>query len=471
MFSLNSALSAYDISKAVMAQEVSAKDVVNFYLQRIDKYNSQLLAFTEVLTERALKKADEIDQKIQQGQKIGPLAGVPFAVKNLFDIEGVVTLAGSSINKENNPASKDAILIDRLESQGAILIGALAMGEYAYDFTGENKHYGNCANPWDTSRMSGGSSSGSGSAVAGMLVPLSLGSDTNGSIRVPSSFCGLFGLKPTYGRLPRTGSFPFCDSLDHLGPMARTVKDLAKSFDVLQGYDSGDHACVKLAKADVMSALEESVENLEIKRAAGYFDTSDFPQAQEAVDKVCDALNIKTEIEIPGALEGRSAAYLITNVESSRLHLPRLQRQPENFDPDTRDRFIAGAMLPALWYTRALQTRHWYHEQVMKMFESVDVVVAPATPCVAPKIGEKILNIRGEQQALRPNLGYFTQPISAIGLPSCVVPTLNDETGLPIGVQIIAAPWREDLCLRVAKTLEDKGFKVLEAEKFRDSSD
>jgi len=468
MFRLHANLKAEDISRAVNGRLITAREVVEYYLSRIKKYNGKLLAFTHTLNERALKQADAIDTQIKHGEHPGELAGVPFAVKNLYDIRGLTTLAGSKINQHNDSADSDSALIQRLENHGAILIGALSMGEYAYDFTGENTHYGNCANPWDTSRMSGGSSSGSGASVAGMLVPLSLGSDTNGSIRVPSSFCGLFGLKPTYGRLPRTGSFPFCHSLDHLGPMARCVSDLAISFAAMQGFDSTDHACANVVDVDVLSKLSTGIDGIVIGKATGYFNADEFPQAQQAAHKVCRALKVKTEVDIRGTKEGRSAAYIITNAESSRLHLTRLQQQPQNFDHDTRDRFIAGAMLPSSWYIRALQTRHWYQQQALHVFKDVDILIAPATPCVAPKIGEKTLTISGEAQPLRPNLGYFTQPISALGFPSCVIPTLDNETKLPIGVQIIAAPWREDLCLRVAKTLEDMGFRTLEASGFID---
>src|SRR6202012_3195836 len=166
------------------------------------------------------------------------LAGVPFAVKNLFDVEGLATRAGSKINRDLKPSARDATLIERLEAAGAGLVGALNMGEYAYDFTGENIHDGPSRNPHEPTRMTGGSSGGSGAAVGGRLVPLALGSDTNGSIRVPASFCGLFGLKPTYGRLTRAGRFPFGSALDHLGPLARSVRDLAVSYDVMQGYDA-----------------------------------------------------------------------------------------------------------------------------------------------------------------------------------------------------------------------------------------
>ncbi len=199
----------------------------------------------QLVAERAGATAATLDAARGAGRPLGPLAGVPFAVKNLFDIAGLPTLAGSRINRSRAPATRDAALITRLEAAGAVLLGALNMGEFAYDFTGENAHYGPSRNPHDVSRMTGGSSGGSGGAVAGGLVPLALGSDTNGSIRVPASFCGVFGLKPTYGRLTRAGSFPFVASLDHVGPLARSTRDLALAYDAMAGHDPDDPVCVE----------------------------------------------------------------------------------------------------------------------------------------------------------------------------------------------------------------------------------
>ena len=227
--------SASDIAEAVSSGRMSALDVTNNALARIQSVDAKLNAFTDVVAERARATARKLDASIASGKKAGPLAGVPFAVKNLFDIEGLSTRAGSKINRDRAPSSCDATLIERMEAAGAVLVGALNMGEYAYDFTGENVHDGASCNPHDLTRMSGGSSGGSGSAVGGGLVPLALGSDTNGSIRVPSSFCGIFGLKPTYGRLSRARTFPFVASFDHLGPFARSVRDLALAYDAMQG--------------------------------------------------------------------------------------------------------------------------------------------------------------------------------------------------------------------------------------------
>ncbi len=448
------------IGGAVGRGEVPAAAVVEATLQRIARHNPQLNCFSEVLAGRARQRAAALDAQIAAGVPVGPLAGVPFAAKNLYDIAGVVTLAGSRIKRDDPPATHDAVLIQRLEAAGAILVGALAMGEYAYDFTGENEHYGACRNPWDSARMSGGSSSGSGSATAAGLAPISLGSDTNGSIRVPASLCGLFGLKPTYGRLPRSGSYPFSDSLDHLGPLARNSTDLALAYDCLQGFDGGDPACARLAPAPTLPGLEHGIEGLRIGLAGGYFDCSDFPEAEAAVATVASALGARQTLALEGADAGRSAAYLITNAEGAALHVDRLRQRPQDFDRDTRERFLAGCLWPAQWYVRAQAVRRWWLEQMLETFREVDLIIAPATPCTAPLVGTRTLKVRGEEQLLRPNLGLFTQPFSAIGLPVVSVPLLSAASQLPIGVQLVAPPWREDLCLRAARELERQGVTL-----------
>lgn len=453
--SLDAFAPAHEIAAKVRSGEVSAEVVTSAFLDRIARLNPLVNAYTDVTAERAFVQARGIDAARARGEALGPLAGVPFAAKNLFDIAGLPTRAGSKINRERAPAARDAVLIERLAAAGAVLLGGLNMGEYAYDFTGENAHDGACRNPHDLTRMAGGSSSGSGSATAAGLAPLSLGSDTNGSIRVPGSLCGIFGLKPTYGRLPRTRSFPFCDSLDHLGPFARNVTDLALAYDALQGPDEHDPACAQRGVEPVMPSLSKGVAGLRIAIAGGYFATDGMPEAGEAVARVAEALGVSKTVEVEGAAIGRAAAFLVTNAESAAFHLDRLRARADDFDPDTRDRFLAGAMLPAAWYLQAQRARRWYHDRVMRLFESVDLIIAPATPCPAPAIGQRTLTLRGETVPLRPNLGLFTQPISCIGLPVAAVPVFGTE--LPIGVQLVAPPWREDICLRAAHALERMG--------------
>lgn len=452
---------AHRIAADISEGAVTAEAVTKAFLARIERVNPVVNAFTDVTAERAREQARGIDKARAAGQALGPLAGVPFAAKNLFDITGLPTKAGSKINRERAPATRDAVLVERLTAAGAVLLGGLNMGEYAYDFTGENAHDGPCRNPHDPARMAGGSSSGSGAATAAGLSSLSLGSDTNGSIRVPSSLCGIFGLKPTYGRLPRTRSFPFCDSLDHLGPFARDVTDLAMAYDLLQGADPADPACAQRPVEPVLASLRQGVGDLRIAVASGHFSTDDMPEAAAAVAAVAKGLGITRTIELAGAGIARAAAFLITNAESSTFHLERLRERADDFDPETRDRFLAGAMLPAAWYVGAQRARRWFHDEMMRVFEGVDLIIAPATPCPAPLVGQKVLELRGESVPLRPNLGLFTQPISAIGLPVAAAPVFGG--GLPIGVQIIAAPWREDLCLRAAFALQQAGVCVARA--------
>ncbi|MGJ4948490.1 AtzE family amidohydrolase [Bradyrhizobium sp. HKCCYLS20291] len=454
-------MSAIAIAAAVKAGKLSAVEATEAALACIARRNGVLNAFTDVTAERARAKAREVDVAIAAGKPVGPLAGVPYAVKNLFDVAGLPTRAGSKINRDRPAAARDATLIERMDAAGAVLVGALNMGEYAYDFTGENVHDGPSRNPHDPTRMSGGSSGGSGSAVGGGLVPIALGSDTNGSIRVPSSFCGIFGLKPTYGRLSRARSFPFVASLDHLGPFARSVEDLALAYDAMQGPDPDDAACTARAPEPVSGLLSQGLGDLRIALAGGHFQKHLFPEATEAVSRVATALKATDVVEVPEAARARAAAYVISTTEGASLHLDRLRTLPNDFDPAVRDRLIAGAMIPAPMVDRAQKFRRWYRAQMLDIFKSVDVLIAPATPCIAPKLGQATFVLDGVELPVRANIGIHTQPISFIGLPVVAVPIPLEP--MPIGVQIIAAPWCEHIALRVAHALQQLGVAAAPA--------
>ena len=449
---LSKAATATEIARAIAGGTVKAAAVIDATLKRIAASEPTVNAFTDIVAERARQRAAEIDA----GKHRGPLMGVPFAVKNLFDIEGLPTRAGSKINIDGPKAARDGALVRKLEEAGAILVGGLNMGEYAYDFTGENAHYGPSRNPRDTTRMTGGSSGGSGAAVAAGEVPLALGSDTNGSIRVPSSLCGLFGLKPTYGRLSRAGSFPFVDAFDHLGPIARSTEDLALSFDAMQGWDPDDPVCTDRSPEPTLPRLVEGIDGLRIAIAGDYFTRGGEPEAFEAVATVAKALGATRTVVLPEAAAARAAAYVITAIEGGQVHLPRLRARPQDFDPDTRERFMAGVLLPGAWYVKAQRFRRRYRANVLKVFEEADIVLAPATPCTAPKLGQVMMKLGGIDLPVRANLGLFTQPLSFIGLPVVVAP-LQRPGGLPIGVQIVARPFNEQAALRVAAFLEKQG--------------
>jgi AtzE family amidohydrolase len=441
------------IARAVAEGDASAEEIARAALDRIDASNAEIGAFTDVTRERALAEAKAIDRARTEGRPLGPLAGVPYAVKNLYAVAGISTRAGSRISAADPPAKEDALLISRMKAAGAVLLGALNMGEYAYDFTGENAHDGPSRNPLDTTRMTGGSSGGSAAAVAAGFVPVSLGSDTNGSIRVPAAFCGLYGLKPTYGRLPRTGTFPFCDSLDHLGPFARSVADLALVYDAIRGHDASDPVCADRPAEALTPEIAVGHAGLRIAVATGYFRTDAEPGALAALDRAARTLAATNEIEIPRAAEARAAAFLITNAEGSALHLERIRHRAADFDPDTRDRFIAGALLPANWYVAAQRFRRVFETTMADIFRRYDVILAPSTPTSAPRLGQKTLSIGGKEVPLRAHMGIYTQPISFIGLPVAAVP-VRTGGAMPYGIQVIAPPWREDLCLRVAASLE-----------------
>ncbi len=448
---------AITISTAVREGKVSAVEVTKAALARIATRNHLFNCFTTITAETALTDAALIDREIAQGNHSGVLAGVPFAVKNLFDIAGFTTLAGSKINAVNPAATQNATAVAKLKQAGAVLVGALNMDEYAYGFVTENSHYGATHNPHDLQRVAGGSSGGSAAAVAAGLVPLTLGSDTNGSIRVPAALCGVFGFKPTYGRLSRAGVALFSSSFDHIGPFARSVQDIATVFDVLQGEDDRDPICTKRPAELCLPQLKQDISDIRIAIAADYFTKGAEPEALAAVQKVADAIEVTEYVIIPEAHRARAAAFVITASEGANLHLDKLRSRPEDFDPATRDRFLAGALIPSNWYLQAQRFRRWYRDRIREVFQNVDVILAPTTPISAPLIGQQTMILDGEEILVRPHLGLFTQPLSFIGLPVLSVPILRPNA-LPLGVQLIAAPYNEALILRVAATLEAKGI-------------
>jgi AtzE family amidohydrolase len=330
------------------------------------------------------------------------------------------------------------------------------MDEYAYGFTTENSHYGPVRNPHDATRVAGGSSGGSGAAVGAGLVPLTLGSDTNGSVRVPASLCGVFGLKPTYGRVSRTGTTLFAGSFDHVGALGRSVRDVTAALDVMQGPDPQDPVCATRPLEPCLPLLGEGIDGLRIAVLDGHFARGGEPEVFAAVARVAAALGTSRRVTIPEAHRARAAAMVITASEGANAHLADLKRRPHDFDPLTRDRFLAGALVPAAAYVQAQRFRAWYRARVAELFGEVDVLLAPTTPCPAPRIGQDRIVLDGVEVLTRPNLGVYTQPLSFIGLPVLSAPVTRPGA-LPLGVQIVGAPFREAHVLRVGALLEAKG--------------
>lgn len=452
-------VSIQTLQRAIQQGEISALEVAKRTLQAVEQHNPALNAWTEVTGPRMLKEASAIDAQRQRGATLPPLAGTPYAVKNLFDVAGHTTLAGASLFSDRPAARADAFAVDKLRRSGALLSGMLNMDAYAYGFTTENSHYGATHNPRDLSRVAGGSSGGSAAAVAAGLVHFSLGTDTNGSIRVPASLCGIFGLKPTFGRLSRSGSHPFVASLDHIGPLARRVEDLALVYDLLQGADHTDAFQADHPLAATLPGLSQGSEGLRCGVLGGFFARWCDEDARAAVAVVAAALYAQEEVLMPDAELARSAAFIMTAAEGGNHYLPALRQTPEQFEPNSRERLLAGAMMPGAWYVQAQRFRRHFQQQVLPLFDRFDVLIAPATPCSAITIGQQTLSIQGESLPAKASMGMLTQPISFLGLPVCTVP-LATRSGLPIGLQLIARPFNEEAVLRAAWALEQRGITI-----------
>ncbi|MDB5824920.1 MAG: AtzE family amidohydrolase [Herminiimonas sp.] len=446
---------AVQIAKRIAEGEVTAVQVLEQAAARIEKLDGEINCFTTLTLARARQEAAAIDALRAAGAPLPALAGVPYAVKNLFDVEDEVTLSGGKVNSANPPASADALLVSRMRAAGAVLVGMLNMDEHAYGFTTENTHYGATKNPHDTRRIAGGSSGGSAAAVAAGLVPITLGSDTNGSIRVPSSLCGIFGLKPTYGRLPSRGTYPFVTSLDHLGPFAASVGDLALVYDALMTPGKSEKGNAQRATGPLPGGAH-AVFGKRIAVLGGWFKDCAGPAAQDAVRRVAQALGATVTVEWASAEQARAAAFMVTGSEGGALHRARLVTRYDEYEPLSRDRLVAGSLIPASWVVQAQRVREQALRQVMTLFRDYDLLIAPSTPVTAPLIGTEELLINGRRYPARASMGLLTQPISCVGLPVCAVPVWDTEgaEGLPIGVQLIAAPWREDICLAAGRLLE-----------------
>ena len=396
-------------------------------------------AVTRVLAERARSEAARIDALVAAGLDPGPLAGVPYGVKDLFDVAGLPTTAGSAVYSGAPPASVDAEAIRRLEAAGAVLVATLNMDEFAYGFATINANHGTTRNPRDRARLAGGSSGGSAAIVAAGALAFSLGSDTNGSIRVPASLCGLYGLKPAHETLPLAGTFPFAHSFDDIGPFATTLADLACLWEVLAGAPF---------------AAEDAPGEIRVARLGGRFRENADAAQLEAIDFAAPNAPL---VELPDVARARSAAFLITAYEGGRLHRDALTTSAMAFDPAVRDRLLAGALLPDELYAHAQEWRAQFNQRLRARLGAFDVLLAPATPCAAPLIADPRIEIDGAMSPARADLGIHTQPISFTGLPSLCVP-LRRPGQLPLGLQIIGLPGGEARMLRYAALLEEKGL-------------
>ena len=419
---------AQDLARAVRTGHKTASEIAIAAVAaaRADKHR----AFTRIFEARARVEAARSHK--------GSLAGVPVAVKDLFDVEGEVTTAGAALRRKAPPARKDAEALQRLNAAGAVLIGSVNMDEFAYGFATVNAHFGTTTNPYDPLRLAGGSSGGSAAAVAAGIVPIALGSDTNGSVRVPASLCGVWGMRPADGAIPLEGVFPFVELLDTVGPFARTSRDLKQLYNVLSGTDEpARHAPLRIA------------------RLGGFFARNGAPEVEAALTTVLAHLNCEAVADVAEAEAGRSAGFLITAAMGGALHLETLRDRAMDYDPAVRDRLLAGCLMPSAALAKALAFRERYRRIFANLFERFDILIAPATPSSAPLISEGTVMIDGKPASARANLGIYAQAISLTG--AAVVSAPVKTKGLPIGLQFISKPGNEGLLFGLMHRLEDEG--------------
>ena len=429
------------IAAQVREGRLSARQVAIDTLDRIARHDG-LNAATRLLRERALADAARVDAAVAAGRDPGPLAGVPFAVKDLFDVAGKTTTAGARQRAHAPAAARDAEVVARLCAAGAVLVATANMDEFAYGFSTENAHYGTTRNPHDPDRLAGGSSGGSAALVGAGLVPLALGSDTNGSIRVPASLCGIFGLRPSFGALSVEGVYPFVERLDTVGCFARSPEDMALAHAVMLGEALSPFA----GGRPRVAAL------------GGWFAGRADAAVLAGIDRIAAHLEAGPPVVLRNAAAARSAGFLLTGAEGGHRHLPALRRDAMAFDPATRDRLIAGALQPVAAVRDAEAVAARFVAEVADALAGHDLLLAPATPMPAPRIDATTIVIDGQTLSARADLGLHTQPLSLAGVPILSVPLAQAEGVLPIGVQLIAAPGREALLFETAAALVAAGL-------------
>ena len=456
-------LSALALGQMIRDLEVSPVEVINACLEHIHSFDKKINAFIRVFNEAAISDAKKAQDEIMAGHWRGPLHGVPFAVKDLFDTAGAPATAGSKIWKDYVPVA-DAHVVKKLREAGAILIGKLNMHEFAFGITSRNPHYGPTLNPWDLTRMCGGSSSGSAAALAAGFVPLALGTDTGGSIRIPSSLCGTVGLKPTYGLVSRRGVLPLSWSLDHVGPMARQVEDIALGLQIIAGHDSKDHSSANCKPEDYITQLKDDMNGLVIGLPTTFFYEDLRKDVKEAVLKAVKGMETLgasvREIDIPGIIEDDIAAFTVLFSEASTCLEAHARNRPQDVGDEVMSGIRLGMTIPATRYIHALRIRTKLIDVLADVFSQVDLLVVPGTTVDAPPIESQEVSIGPDRMInVRSALTRFTRYFNLAGNPVLCVPCGFSNQRLPVGMQIIGRPFDEATLLK-AGHLFQKAFPL-----------
>jgi aspartyl-tRNA(Asn)/glutamyl-tRNA(Gln) amidotransferase subunit A len=444
-------LGAAELARRFVRGALSPVEVARALLERIERLDPALNAFVLVTAERALREAREAEAEIRAGRVRGPLHGVPLALKDLFDTAGLPTASGSRILAGHVP-SRDAAVVERLRAAGLVLLGKTNLHEFAFGVTTDNPHTGASRNPWDPARSPGGSSGGSGAALAAGLCALSAGTDTGGSIRIPAGACGVVGLKPTFGRVSRRGVTPLAWSLDHVGPMARTVEDAALLLEAMAGPDAEDPWCSSAPAGGFAADLECGLRGLTLGVPGEWF----FSGLQSAVEAaVREALAVLgregarcVTVPAPHMHEAHTAAHAILAVEASAFHEPWLRERAGDYGEDVRRGLELGQLVSGVDYVNARRVQALVRAETLAVLRETDALVTPTLPRTAPPVGEAL--------SREPDVAWnrFLTPFNLTGLPAVSVPCGWDEVGLPVGLQIVGRPFDEAAVLRVARGFE-----------------
>jgi aspartyl-tRNA(Asn)/glutamyl-tRNA(Gln) amidotransferase subunit A len=444
-----------EAAAALCARKVSSVELTTAALDRIARFNPATNAIQTLMADSALSQARQADAELARGGARGPLHGVPVAVKDLFYTKGVRTTGGSKLFAGYVP-DHDAAVVERLAQAGAVLVGKTGLHELAYGITSNNPHFGAVRNPWDRDRIPGGSSGGSGAAVSAGMVFMAMGSDTGGSIRIPASYCGTVGLKPTFGRVSRFGSMPLGFSLDHMGPLARSVRDAAATLNAIAGFDPRDQACSRRPVEDYIPEPEPSIRGLRVGLPENfYFDRvdADVDAAVRGAFRTAESLGAHVvPLRMPDIVAVNAVARVVLLAEASAVLEPYLDRR-DQIGPDVLALLDQGRLLPATDYVNAQRLRRRMQAEFARLWRQVDCVFTPTTPITAPRIGETTAVIAGETEDVRLASTRLVRGINPLGLPALSIPCGADRRGLPAGLQIIGKPFSEALILRVAQAI------------------
>ncbi|MEK3937191.1 amidase [Sporosarcina sp. FSL W7-1349] len=445
-----------ELAPLIENKEVSPVDVANDVFDQIEALNEEVNAFISITKEKALDQARLAEKEIQEGRYRGPLHGIPMAIKDNIYIANEPTTMGSKIHQDFIP-TENATVVNQLEKAGVVFTGKLNLHEYAWGATNNNPHFGACRNPWDVERISGGSSGGSGVSTATDMTIATLGTDTGGSIRIPSSFCGITGLKPTHGLVSKYGAFPLAWSLDHIGPMTKSAKDAAYVLEAISGYDPKDPTSVRVNSTRYSNELTGSIKGLKIGINEDYF----FHNVDSDVEKTVRQALISLEkegavveiVKIPALAYAEFAELITIITEASAIHHDNLVEREEDFGDDVRFLLKLGEIPSGVDFLQAQQIRMQLNRQFNDLFKQVDVFISPTTPILTPKIGQDIVQLNGEDVGFLDHIIRFTGPFNLTGLPALSVPC-GFARNLPVGMQIVGPAFQESRLLNVAHALE-----------------